>query len=299
MNLITNPGFYNLTPKEYHSDPVEVPSLSATIAKELIHRSPKHAWLKHPRLGGAQEDDEEASDPSASKAKLLGELVHRLVLGKGADIVTIDADSYRTTLAKAERDAALAAGRIPVLAHKLPEAQAAANACRAQLDEMGLDYVFSDGLKESVLVWREDGTWFRAMLDNLIIDEKTKMAEIWDLKTVGRSSHPDACAKQITDMGYDLSLAFHRRGLAALRPELAGRIRMRWIFLEVKPPFAATPVELNGEWDLLAEHNCARAIARWRTCIAEDRWPFYADQVVRLEPKPWQMADLLASQPME
>mgnify|MGYP003651518206 CR=1 FL=1 len=295
--IITKPGIYqDCDATAYHGDPVAVPSLSSTMAKLLVTKSPRHAWLAHPKLGGAKEEgDEEGFDPSASKAKALGELIHALVLGKGAEIVVINADSWRTNAAKAERDAAVAAGHIAVLAHKLPEAQAAAAAWRSQLDDMGFDRVFRDGMKEVVLVWEENGTWFRAMIDQLIIDEDTKTAEIWDLKTVGRSSHPAACAKQITDFGYDLSLDFYSRGLVALRPDLAGRIKKRWVFGEVAAPFAATPIEINGEWEMVAQMQCDRAIALWRKCVAENRWPFYASDIVRLEPKPWMIADAMAT----
>lgn len=294
MNL-DQPGIYEMTAAEYHADPCILPSLSSTIAKLLVSRSPAHAHLAHPRLGGAKDDEDDGPSDRDSKAKELGTLVHRLVLNKGGDIVVIQADSFRTNAAKAERDLAKAAGHIPVLAHKLPEAEASAKALRQQLDAMGLDYVFRDGRKEIVLVWQEDGIWCRAMIDNLIIDEDRKTADIWDLKTVGRSSHPKACGAQIEALDYDLSLAFYARGLAKVRPDLAGRIRNHWAFMEVLPPYSVTPCEITGEWNMVAEHNTERAIALWRKCMSEGRWPHYVDQIVRLEPKPWLLNDLLSS----
>jgi hypothetical protein len=295
MNPIDKPGIYEMTAAEYHADPCAVPSLSSTVAKLLVTRSPAHAHLAHPKLGGLKDDDDDGSDPTASKEKALGELIHRLVLDKGGDIVVIQADAYRTTAAKLERDTALSRGQIPVLAHKLPAAQAAAEAARKQLDDLGLDHVFRDGKMEVVLVWEEDGVWLRAMLDQLIIDEDSKMGDIWDLKTVGRSSHPKACSAQIEALGYDLSLAFYSRGLAKLRPDLAGRIRKHWAFMEVKAPYSVTPCEITGEWEMVANHNTERAIALWRKCMTEGRWPHYVDAMVRLEPKPWILNDLLSS----
>lgn len=291
---ITTPGIYtNCSAAEYHADPAPTPSLSSSIAKLLVSRSPKHGWLAHPRLGGAKVGgEEESGDPSTSKAKALGELIHRLVLGKGADIEVINEDAYRSNAAKAKRDVALAQGKLPVLAHKLSEAQAAADACWKQLDDMGLDYVFRDGMRECVIVWQtEAGVWCRAMIDNLIIDETTKTAEIWDLKSVGRSSHPKACASQIEGMSYDVSLEFYLRGLLTLRPDLAGRVKRRWVFLEVVAPFAATPIEISAEWELAAAHDCDKAMAIWRRCNETGKWPFYVERIERLEPKPWRLAD--------
>lgn len=292
--MITAPGIYaDCSPADYHADPAPSPSLSSSIAKLLVSRSPRHAWLSHPKLGGAKDAaDEDAADPSATKAKALGELIHRMVLGKGADIEVIHEDAYRTNAAKAKRDLALAQGKLPCLAHKLPEAQAAADACRQQLDAMGLEYVFRSGMREAVIVWQtEAGVWCRAMVDDLTIDEKTKTAEIFDLKTCARSSHPKACASQIDGMGYDISLAFHGRGLIAVRPELAGRVKKRWVFLETTPPYAATPVEISAEWEMAAERDCDKATAIWRRCMETGRWPYYTEKIERLEPKPWRLAD--------
>ena len=55
MIPIKEPGLYpNVTAKDYHADCCESVSLNSTIAKILVSQSPKHAWLKHPRLGGAK-----------------------------------------------------------------------------------------------------------------------------------------------------------------------------------------------------------------------------------------------------
>lgn len=293
MTPIDAPGIYEMSAEEYHADPCIEPSLSSTIAKALVSKSPAHAFEAHPKLGGAIDND--AEEPEDTKEQVLGALCHRLMLGKGADIVTVDADSWRSNAAKAQRDLAVAQGKIPVLKDKLPEAEAAVKSARFQLDFLGLGHVFRDGRKEIVLVWQEDGIWLRAMLDNLIIDEDSKTADIWDLKTVSRSSHPKACAAQIETLGYDLSLQFYSRGLAKLRPDLVGRIRRHWAFMEVKPPYSVTPCEITGEWEMVAEHNTERAIALWRKCLTENRWPHYVEAITRLEPKPWMLNDLLSS----
>lgn len=298
--IIDKPGIYAaISAADYHADCVApAPSLSSSIAKELVSRSPRHAWLAHPRLGGMPVDGEEDNgDPSASKAKALGELIHRLVLGKGGEIVVFDADSWRSPAIRAQRDLARAKGQLPVLATKLPEAQKAADEARRQLDEMGLDYVFRDGMKEVVIVWQTpQGVWCRAMMDCLIIDENAKTAEIWDLKTCGRSSHPTACAAQISKLGYDLSLEFYLRGLVTLRPDLTGRVKRRWAFLETLPPHALTPCHISAEWEMSAEIRCSRAIALWKKCTDENRWPFYVDEVTRLEAKPWDLVDAFAQE---
>ena len=71
--MITAPGIYrDIDALEYHSDPCPAPSLSSTIAKKLVSASAMHAFCEHPKLGGANDGVEDDSDPSASKAKVLG-----------------------------------------------------------------------------------------------------------------------------------------------------------------------------------------------------------------------------------
>lgn len=296
QHLITVPGiFTNISAKAYHADPCPTPSLSATISKVLVAQSPRHAWLKHPRLGGAKPADAEEVDEKTFKDKEMGTLLHRLMLGAGGDIVVCPFDSWRKDAAKDMRIAEKAKGNIPVLQPLLDTATAAYKEARKQLDDMGLDYVFRDGLKECVIAWKEGDTWLRAMLDNLIIDEQRGTAEIWDLKSVGRSAHPKACAAQIHGLGYDLGAAFYKQGLNAVRPDLTGRVKFKWAFMEVKPPNAVTPVDLDGEWDTIALSHYSRAVDGWKRCMAANQWPTYTDKLITLSPEPWMLAQAIGA----
>ncbi len=291
--MITAPGIYPLLkPEAYHKDPVEAISLSSSIAKEMTQRSARHGWTKHPRLGGAREDiEDETPDPKQTKATEAGTLLHALLLDAGDEIEICPFENWRKDIAKAQRDIARLKGKIPTLPHLKTAADIAAKEIRLQLDRMGYEYVFRSGQKEVVIVWEENGIWLRAMIDNLIINEDNKTAELWDLKSTGKSSHPEACTKQIGDMGYDLSLEFHARGLVALRPDLAGRVKKRWVFAETNAPYSATPVEIAGEWELAAQMRCEKAIALWRRCMETNHWPHYVQELTRLQPKPWQIMD--------
>ena len=83
---------------EYHLDPCPEPSLSASVARTLIDRSPLHAWMQHPKLGGQQEE----SQPARMS---LGSAAHSVILeGDWNSIMFIVADSFRTKAAQARRD---------------------------------------------------------------------------------------------------------------------------------------------------------------------------------------------------
>lgn len=293
--LITAPGIYpGITDEQYHADPCEWPSLNSSIAKILISKSPRHAWLAHPRLGAAKPDGEE-EDENTSKEQEYGLVAHSLLLGRGARVVVAPFENWRTNAAKEMRESARKAGGIAVLPPVYDRARKNVDEARTQLDALGLQRVFREGQNEVTVVWREGEFYLRAKLDNLIINEADKTAEIWDLKTVSRSAHPKACAAQIDSLGYDLSGAFYKQGVQAVRPDLR-QIKFRWVFLEIDPPFAATPVELDGEWETIAISKFCNAADGWKRCLKADRWPLYTDKVVRLEPKPWMLAQAIGAE---
>jgi len=72
-NRITEPGIYDIPETDYHADPIAEPSLSSSIAKILLARSPRHAWANHPRLNPNQEPEtrREFDFGSAAHAMLL------------------------------------------------------------------------------------------------------------------------------------------------------------------------------------------------------------------------------------
>ncbi len=52
----------------YFADPAAQPSLTQSIAKILIEKSPLHAWHEHPRLGGKPDEP----DDTYSSARAIG-----------------------------------------------------------------------------------------------------------------------------------------------------------------------------------------------------------------------------------
>ena len=96
--MINTPGIYEIPATEYHADPCPEPSLSASVARTLIDRSPLHAWMKHPKLGGQQEEITGAQAVSGIGCSLRdpgGRL--------GFGIRFIDKDSFRTKAAREDQ----------------------------------------------------------------------------------------------------------------------------------------------------------------------------------------------------
>src|SRR3979411_2799004 len=75
---------FDVQAADYHADPCERPSLSSSIAKILIEKTPRHAWTAHPWLNPN-------FVPKQDSKFDLGSAVHELMLGKGVGYTVIEA----------------------------------------------------------------------------------------------------------------------------------------------------------------------------------------------------------------
>lgn len=259
------PGIYlDVSERDYHADPCPEPSLSASGAKTLLFRSPKAFAWKHPRLRPAHLPPIEET---WSDQAVFGTVVHKLVLGRGKDVVEVDAKAWTTDAAKRERADITVCGKIAILKVKLVQAKTVAHELRQTVG------YGPDTPTEVVLIWLDhatDGTpvWCRGMLDALPSPDL-----IEDIKVTGAELSDEFVARQIDGMGYDISMAWYRRGLSRLKPELAGRIRTRLTFVERNEPFdtlgrTLTDGELH-EPDILIQI----AIDRFAACMTAGEWP--------------------------
>lgn len=263
---------------EYHADPAP-PSLSSSIARVLVKQSPLHAYTRHPRLGGI--------GVKATPEMDRGTLMHKLLLEDGRDIAIVEHMSFKSESARSERDAALAEGKFPVLAHEFNTASFAARKISERIANLGISLT---GESEVTALWGEpasDGTLVqcRARIDHLA------SPRVYDLKSC-HSAHPDACQKHVEAYGYDIQRAAYVRAIESLKPEWAGRVDFILVFFETEPPFEVVPRRLSGEFRMLGEQKWRRAVDTWSRCIASGLWPGYvSDNVIAdLEPSRWAVA---------
>lgn len=271
------PGIYDMPAERYHADPCISPSLSSSIARTLLSRSPKHAWCEHPRLNPRYESEEK-------KEFDLGKAAHALLL-EGADrMQVIRFNDYRKAEAQVQRDAARAAGKHPVLEANyqavVEMVAAAKQAIAGNRDLSGL--TLADGKAEQTLIWQDGQVWCRARLDWI---DTRDLSVFLDYKTTSASAHPDDFVRTLISNGYDVQDAFYRRGLAAVR----GREGSRCIFLvqEVQPPYACSFVALSPDFLELAREKVNRAIATWDECMRTQEWPTYPTGICYIEPPAW------------
>jgi len=281
------PGIHtDVPPAEYHLDCADEPSLSSSVAKLCYRKTMRHAFTVHPRLNPDYEPDNDSKFD-------VGSVAHELLLGRGGGFEILDFADWRSGDAKKARIRIAAEGRTAILAHQHADACMIAEAvcgrlklipeCEALFKRTD-DGAFKVGNAEVVLIWRDVGGPFcRCMLDWWGPTE----AEVFDIKTTGVSLADASLERLIPNMDYDLSLAFYKRGIERLRPDLAGRIKYRWIFVEDEPPFECRVIEATGAHLSLGDRKAALAIEKWRRCIAANTWPGYPPAVARVEYPPW------------
>ena len=278
---VGRPGFYrNVNSEDYFADPAPVPSLSQSIAKLLIDHSPLHAWTCHPRLNPDWAPDTE-------KKFDLGNAAHKLLIGAGKNIAVLEYDNYLTKAAKADRDAAIAEGKSPILGHQFARADRMVKAAREQLELRAGELqcrLFDPeiGAGEAVIVWREGEIWARQMLDWLSDDHNVYA----DYKTTAESAAPHSLPRKVSSDGWYIQAAMAERGLNNLENNNPIR-HYFFVVQEIEPPYCLSVAEIDEDWLQKGREQLAYAFALWEACIKNNLWPGYPLNVIHPAIPPW------------
>lgn len=249
----------------------ETPRLHQSLASILINQSPLHCFHKAFR----QEIEE------WDEARNLGTLCHKLLLG-GKDIVVVDAKDWRTNASKEARDAAIADGKIPVLTQKLAIAHTLKDKVLAELERRRIHL---SGESELNLKWNSPGgVACEGRLDHF------NKGMIWDFKFVN-SAAKKTCEASFLNYGYDIQHAAYVQSIETTYPELAGRVRMDFIFVEVDAPHALRVMPVGGTMRTSGQWRWAKACETWQLCLdkygTDKPWPAYDDDNEPAELPAW------------
>jgi hypothetical protein len=281
--------FLSIPEREYHADPAPAPSFSASLGKIILGKSPMHAYLAHPRLGGVKREPTEAME--------WGSAIHRQILGTGSEIVVVSAKDWRGGDAKAARAEARAAGKVPLLSSDFASIACIACVFHKQFGKIAPDLYadFMAGESERVILrdfanLKGNGrVWARGMIDRVFVSIGRGEVVLFDLKTTADCSE-DALTRTISAYGYDMQLACYEWLIADALPAFAGRIRSYLLFVESSAPYSLVPVELDYSFRQIGRSKLGRAWDSWCECIASGVWPSYASGVVTLSPSPWEVS---------
>ncbi len=271
MTLRLKPGIHlDIPTADYFLDPAESPSLTQSIASVLLDRSPRHAALRHPRLNPAWEPYEDTKFN-------IGNAAHKLLIGRGKELVIVEADDWRTKAAKEARDSAIDAGKVAILAHQHRTAEAMAAAFLEQTDFGEVRAAFDPsvgGHGEVVIIAEYEGVTLRSMVDWM-----RDTTHLDDLKTTGISASPDRLPYAMADGEWDLQAAIQERILDVLDPSTAGRRHHYFYLQENDDPYEVTVCELPESVMTIGRAKLDRAIGIWQMCMQAGRWPGYPRRV--------------------
>ncbi len=268
MTLRLPPGIHlDIASADYFADPCESPSLTQSIASVLLDRSPRHAALRHPRLNPAWEPYEDTKFN-------IGNAAHKLLIGRGKELVIVEADDWRTKDAKAARDEAHEAGKVAILAHQHDTAEDMAMAFRENIATVPDCVMAFDphggGHGEVVIIAEYDGVILRSMVDWM-----RDTTHLDDLKTTGKSASPDNVPYVMADGEWALQAAIQERILDVIDPSGQGRRHHFFYLQENEDPYEVTVSELPEATLTKGRLMLDKAIAVWRDCMANNRWPGY------------------------
>lgn len=271
--MIIEPGLYDLPESVYHSDPCPSPSLSSSIAKILLTKSPLHAWLASPRLNPQWE-------PINKKTFDIGRAAHREILGKGADWVMIPDEilasngAASTKEAKAFIEEARANGKTPIKAEEAEAVKVMTLKLSLRLKDMGINLASEHS--EQAAFAQIEGVWCRALIDNA---PNNSRAPLYDLKTT-TDANPDKLSRAIVEYGYDIQAQHYRD----VWKSATGEDRpFRFIFVEKEPPHEICVIELFGEDLEMAKRRIRRAREVFLNCLDSQNWPGYPLEVVQVK----------------
>lgn len=291
------PGVHNMPEDHYFAATY---ALSASGAKDILDCPARFRWKQtHP----------------ARKAEFdYGSAAHKLVLGSGPEIEVIDAAciadlagrtedaktaklyaetagkgdpaGFVTNAAKAARDNARAAGKIPLLRHDYEHVQAMA----AEIRRHPLASALFDpaaGLPEQSLFWHDSewGIERRARLDWLP-DPRGGRVIVPDYKTTTDAS-PDAIRRSVGDYAYHIQRAWYTAAVTACG--LGDDPGFLFVFQEKTPPYLVNVIQLDQAAVQSGRIACQAACEIFRDCTKADVWPGYPYEpdITEISVPPW------------
>lgn len=256
--------FTGIDEDTYHRD---MASLSVSGAKILVEP------------GGPAKFRERMDNPPKPKPEYtFGHAAHALVLGKGAEIIEVDAPDWRGKAAREIRDQA-GNGVAPMLTHELDKARAMAAIVKGHPIAAPL---FERGQAEMSL-YAEDkqtGVRMRGRCDWItkadIGDGHGERNVIVDYKTC-LSAEPSEWLRKSVTYGYEMQHYWYSR----LYAEAMNTDPPAFLFVcqEKVAPYLISVIELDADAEDLGRRKSRKAIDIYASCMSTGLWPGYGDYI--------------------
>lgn len=219
-----------------------------------------------------------------------GNVVHKLVLGKGdeIDVLTdeegVAFDSRRTNAYKAAEKAAREANRIPILAKDFVPAQGAANSVLNHPNASALLGAPGEAEVSAFFTDEETGVLRRVRWDFLPNVVEGKRLQQVDLKTA-ESSEPEAFGKKAADYGYAMQAAAYSDAVIALGLDADP---MFWfVTVEKDAPYIVSVLYASDDMLQIGRYLNRKALRIYAECLATDVWPTYQPEPAAVPLPAW------------
>lgn len=270
----------------------ETMRLSPSIAKVMLEYNARAAFKQH-RLGGGVRGADTA-------AMTEGRILERILLGVGPEIFVIKnprkdkkgnviepveyESAWRTDVIKEMRDAAKAAGKLPVLPGGESEYTGIVKAWRDQFPQFEVEL---SGESQVRIEWESDGVACSGQLDHLIVEPD--YAIVYDVKGVECASQ-EAITRSVSMYGYDIQGAAYVEAVETKYPHLAGRVSFKLICGEKdeSTDYGLNVVPYSGTMRELGQRKWRRAKRMWAECMRTGEFAGYKGHPI--EATPWQLA---------
>lgn len=262
----------NLPMSEYLS----LKAFSAGLAQRVLSDSPFHAWYGSPWNPDYR--------PRTVNVANIGTCAHTVLLeGSEAALAVIDPAEYPSKPTKANpegnipkgwtndaikeaRDNALASGKTPILATDMADIRAMVETARQYLAASELAGIFDSGEPELTFTWTENGVPCKIRPDWLNIDKGICLS----YKTTPSSANPrDWIRRQLP--GYEVGMPLYERGCKAI----AGTAKVVHLVQQQERPYACSLVALAPSRQTFAERELDMALAIWKKCLDDRKFPAY------------------------
>ena len=259
----------------YLGDPAPSPSLTSSLVRDLLQTAPRKAWEQCSRLNpDYKEKKKDIFD--------LGSAAHAQYVGEGAEIVVVNADDWRTKIAKEAKAAAYKAGKTPIKKKDMARVEAMAQAAKKQFGQHQelRRLLEGESYREGSIFWREADVTCRCRPDLFWRSPPI----IVHYKTTGTNLTPYTLSKYAASLGWELIAAHYAAGVRAIT---GVDPRQYFAVQETTPPYLCLVAELDQEFLELGRQRRKRALDIWAWCLKEKKWPGWPNGTVVLEAPPW------------
>ena len=278
MELI---GFERNMPfREYLGDPAPEPSLTSSLAKQLLDSSPEHVWR-------SREASRTGAGVKNKRAFDLGTVAHAKFIGGNDEIVVIDEDSFRSAAAKEKRDEAYAQGLTPILRKDDDLAQKMANVAKREFGKNKvIGAALEGGLVELSVIWKEGGEggiFCRCRPD--VYYQDSEPPTVIHYKTTSQNIDRWSFGSYAARMGWDVIAAHYHAGLGFL--DESNEVRQIFALQQTKEPYECIALELDNPFFTQGQEARDAAVRIWFDCVKRKSWPGYGMDVQVIESPAW------------